>query len=77
MNCLVIDDDIVASNLISHYIKQTEGLTLLHVCNGALLAREYLQKNMKSVDLVFLDMEMPDLSGLELLELFDTFPPQL
>lgn len=65
MKCLIVDDDPLVCDMISHFISKVDFLEYsIHCQNGAdalnLLAVE-------SFDLVFLDIEMPDISGVELL----------
>ncbi len=64
LKCVAIDDEPLALALIKTYIEATEGLTLLQVFEDAIAAVEYLSKY--PVDLLFLDVNMPDITGLEL-----------
>jgi DNA-binding LytR/AlgR family response regulator len=66
MKCLVVDDEPLARTLIESYIRQTDTLTLLKSCSNALEAFAILKQT--SVDLVFLDIHMPKISGIELLK---------
>jgi DNA-binding LytR/AlgR family response regulator len=66
MNCLIVDDDAMARTLLEHYVAQYGGLNLLASCENAPDAFRYLQKG--DVDILFLDVEMPEMTGLELLE---------
>lgn len=75
INCLIIDDDPVAINVIRHYVENTEGLSLLDVIPNAVEAANYIRKNTASIDLIFLDIEMPEMSGMDLLESFKELPP--
>jgi DNA-binding LytR/AlgR family response regulator len=51
-------------------VHQTEGLELLRIFTSPLEAKDFLKKNLEEVDLIFLDIEMPLMNGLELLDLF-------
>lgn len=73
MNCLVIDDEPYAVNLLEEYISQVPYLHLLHKCYHALEALDYLKKN--QADLLFIDINMPHLSGMQLANLLQ--PGQL
>jgi DNA-binding LytR/AlgR family response regulator len=66
MKCLVVDDEPLARTLIESYIRQTDTLTLLKSCSNALEAFEILKHT--SVDLIFLDIHMPHISGIQLLK---------
>lgn len=64
LNCLIVDDEPLALDLLESYVKRTPFLNLTGRCGSAL---EVLQQTKeKSVDLIFLDIQMPELSGLEL-----------
>jgi DNA-binding LytR/AlgR family response regulator len=66
MKCIAIDDEPFALELISGYIKKTPSLEFAGEFTNPFRAMEFLLKT--SVDLVFLDINMPELSGLELLK---------
>lgn len=65
INCIIVDDEPLAQTVIQRYIEQTAGLHLLENCANAIEAFNALQKH--QVDLMFLDIKMPIISGLELL----------
>lgn len=75
LNCVVIDDDPVAVNLIKHFITNTEGLYFTESFSSSIEAVNYLRSNAESIDLLFLDVEMPDMTGIELLESVPGLPP--
>jgi len=64
MNCIAVDDEPLALELMESYISQVPGLELLETFSDAISAWGFLQKN--SVDLVFLDIQMPDINGIQL-----------
>ena len=64
MNCLIIDDNPIARATLSHLAGEIPDLTISCECCNAIDAYNYLQKN--EVDLLLLDIEMPEMSGLEL-----------
>ena len=74
VNCILIDDDVVALNVIKHYVTSTDGLHLLQAFTDAVEAANFL-KNATDVDLVFMDIEMPDMNGLELMQSVKNMPP--
>jgi DNA-binding LytR/AlgR family response regulator len=63
IRCLAIDDEPLALKQIGAYIKKTPFLELSSLCNSALDALEFITSN--KVDLVFVDINMPDLSGMD------------
>lgn len=63
LKCCVIDDEPLASQLIASYIEKTPFMQLVGVYASAQEAVKVILEN--SVDLVFLDIEMPQLNGLE------------
>ncbi|HSZ32134.1 MAG TPA: LytTR family DNA-binding domain-containing protein [Puia sp.] len=64
LNCIIIDDEPNAVNLLEILIHQTTQWQLLAKCYDALEAIAFLKKN--KVDFIFLDINMPKLSGMEL-----------
>jgi two-component system LytT family response regulator len=63
IRCLAIDDEPLALKQIGSYIKKTPFLELVAQCNSALNALEYLTES--QIDLLFVDINMPDLSGMD------------
>lgn len=63
IKCLAIDDEPLALKQIGTYISKTPFLELVAICNNAFDAMEYLKA--KNVDLMFVDINMPDLSGMD------------
>lgn len=66
MNCLVVDDEPLASELIRSYIERIDGLVLAKSCSNAIEAMAYL--NASPVDLLFLDIQMPKITGIDLMK---------
>ncbi|NQY68417.1 MAG: response regulator transcription factor [Flavobacteriales bacterium] len=69
MNCIVIEDSEIQRKLICHYIEKTDYLNLKRDFVDAVEAVSYLRK--ETVDLIFLDISMPVMSGMEFLKSFD------
>jgi DNA-binding LytR/AlgR family response regulator len=67
MNCYIIDDEQFAINVIENYIKQIPLISLKGFTTNPVEGLEYLQKN--EIDLVFLDIQMDMLNGLDLMKL--------
>lgn len=61
--CAIIDDEPLAIKLLENYVRQTPFLELRHTLSSAVEAAEVLQS--QPVDLVFLDVQMPEMNGLE------------
>ena len=74
MNCIIIDDDNVSRLLIEKYVAKTESLELVGSFNNAINAINLLQASDNDVDLIFLDIEMPEMTGVELLKSVDELP---
>ncbi|MFV0346665.1 MAG: LytR/AlgR family response regulator transcription factor [Bacteroidales bacterium] len=64
LSCLIVDDEPMALALLQSYVEKTPFLDLKAVCESAFEVMEYLNAN-APVDVVFSDIQMPDLSGLE------------
>jgi two-component system LytT family response regulator len=63
IKCLAIDDEPLALKQIGSYIKKTPFLELVALCNNPFSAMEFIKEN--HVDLLFVDISMPDLSGMD------------
>ena len=63
INCAIIDDEPLAAQLLESYVKKTPYLTLKGIYNSAITAMKDLREN--PVQLLFLDIQMPELSGIE------------
>ena len=63
LKCAIIDDEPLAAELLASYAKRTPELNLTGVYNSAVLAMKELRGN--PVDILFLDIQMPEISGLE------------
>ncbi len=63
IKCLAIDDEPLALKQIGIYIKKTPFLELVNLCSNAYDAMEYL--HVHQVNLMFVDINMPDLSGMD------------
>lgn len=64
IHCIAVDDEPLALELMESYISQVPGLELMETFTDAISAWGFLQKN--PVDLVFLDIQMPDITGIQL-----------
>jgi two-component system LytT family response regulator len=69
LKCLVIDDEPLAIQLLSEYIRKTEQVTLQGSYSNPIEALQYLQEN--DADLLFLDVQMPELTGVQLMKILN------
>ena len=69
---LIIDDEYIAHDIIKGYCDLLPNMKLMKNCYDALEALEYLNSN--SVDLIFLDLNMPKLKGFEFLKTLSSQP---
>lgn len=65
MRCLIVDDNELARVMLGHLVTQTGLLEVIGQCRDAIEAHQHITRD--SPDLVFLDIEMPGMSGIELL----------
>ena len=72
LNCVVIDDEPLAINVIKNYVSQIKRLKLLNTFQSAVESMEYLKH--AQIDLLFLDINMPILDGLHLLKSLNNTP---
>ena len=72
ITAIAIDDEPLALQLVSGYIGKTPGLKLIGKFDNPLDAADFLNEN--SVDLIFVDIQMPDLSGIEFTRLLEKGP---
>jgi len=68
MNCIILEDDPASRKLIEEYVRKTSELKLLHSFENALEAIEKIHDETRAIELVFLDIEMPEMNGYEFLE---------
>jgi two-component system LytT family response regulator len=66
ITCLIVEDEPLARNLLTDYVKKVPYLNLIKACSGPLEAMEELRK--QPVDLLFLDVQMPEVTGISFLK---------
>lgn len=72
LKCIAIDDEPPALDLIAAYIERTPQLQLLQTFDDAISAGEFLRNT--PVDLLFVDINMPDITGIELVKSLEEKP---
>ena len=72
ISCLIIDDEPLAVNVIKNYIEEIDNVTIKKTFNNAVEALEYLKDH--TADLIFLDINMPLLNGLDFIKNLETKP---
>jgi DNA-binding LytR/AlgR family response regulator len=65
--CLIVDDNKVAIVLLRQLLEKIGSITIAGECSDAIEAKEFIENN--AIDILFLDVEMPGISGIELLKL--------
>jgi DNA-binding LytR/AlgR family response regulator len=65
IKCIIVEDETLAQNVIQAHLQRTEGFELVGICRNALEATEML--NTHEVDLIFLDVQLPGMTGLNFL----------
>ncbi len=66
MNCIIVDDDELSRAALRKCIERADFLTILTECKDAVEAQKFIRDN--QVDLMFLDVEMPEMSGIEFIK---------
>src|SRR5688572_18588938 len=73
MTCVAVDDEPLALDLLEDNIKKIPFLKLVKKCSNALEANSFMQT--QSVDLIFLDIQMPGITGIQFLQGMSKNPP--
>lgn len=68
--CVIVDDEPLAQELLESYISKIPYLQLVQKCSSAIEAQMYLSQH--STDILFLDISMPNLTGIDLLKMLNT-----
>ena len=72
ITCLIVEDEPLARNLLTDYVRKVPSLELVDVCSSPLAAIEVLKQ--KKVDVLFLDIQMPEITGITLLKVLQKKP---
>lgn len=71
-NVIIVDDEYLAQKLLQDYVSKVDSLQLVATCSNAFEAMDALKNN--KVDIMLLDIQMPDLTGLELVKSLEKKP---
>ena len=74
LNCIIVDDENAARTIVSHLCSQVDNLTVVDDFPNAMQAIKFLNKN--EVDLIFLDIHMPDFTGFDFIDSLKN-PPKI
>lgn len=69
---LIVDDNSVARIMLAEMLKKVNGIEIVGECESAMNAHEFLKK--EKIDILFLDIEMPGMSGVDLLKILTDRP---
>ena len=72
LNCLIVEDEPLARKLMTDYVRKISYLNLVDACSSPLAAMEILRQ--QSIDLLFLDIQMPEITGISLLKALQKKP---
>lgn len=74
MNCIIVDDEMAARTIVAHLCDQVESLNVIDQFSNAMQAIKFLNKN--DIDLIFLDIHMPDFTGFDFIDTLKN-PPKI
>jgi len=69
INCIILDDEPIAREILELYVQKTPELKLISITKNVREAIDVISKN--SVDLIFLDIQMPEISGITFAKIID------
>jgi len=62
---MIVDDEQLSRSIVNHFIEKTNFLKLQHECKDAIEALNILQEKNSDIDLIYLDIQMPEMSGMD------------
>lgn len=71
-SCIIVEDEPLAAEVLTDYIRQTPFLELKGICSDAIYALELLQR--QPIDLIFLDIHLPKLRGYDFIRTLKNQP---
>jgi DNA-binding LytR/AlgR family response regulator len=72
IKCIIVEDELLAQQVIQAHLQKTDQFELVGICNNALEAMDML--NDREVDLIFLDIQLPGMTGLHFLRTLEDAP---
>lgn len=72
IKCIIVEDELLAQQVIQNHLQYAPDLELVAVCNNVAEAREVLTTN--EIDLIFLDIQLPGMTGINFLRTFPAAP---
>ena len=75
MNCIIVDDDLITCKILEGYVSKSTSLNLIGTFSDSVAARDIMTKR-KDIDLIFLDIQMPEMNGFDFIRSLD-FPPNI
>ena len=75
MNCIIVDDDILTCKIFEGYVNKSSSLDLIGTYNDSIEARNIITQR-KDIDLVILDIQMPEMNGFDFIASLDS-PPNI
>lgn len=75
MNCIIVDDDKLSCKILEGYVNKSSSLNLIGTFSDSLEARDVVTKR-KDIDLIILDILMPEMNGFDFIGSLD-FPPNI
>ncbi|MBI1185178.1 response regulator [bacterium] len=66
LKSIIVDDEEMSRNILKNFVSKTQNLEAVALCEDGIEASNYLSRHV--VDLIFLDIEMPEMSGIDLIK---------
>jgi DNA-binding LytR/AlgR family response regulator len=75
MNCIIVDDDLITCKILEGYVSKSTSLNLLGTFSDSVAARDIMTQR-KDIELIFLDIMMPEMNGFDFIRSLDS-PPNI
>ena len=70
LKCVTIDDETASNEIVNRYIRQTSTLELFDTFTNSQQAIGFIGDNLREIDVLILDISMPDYNGIDFIKLF-------